>query len=143
MDRPVKMNPRGKYNLNFIDWDNEWEQVALSGYSPDAPVGESPIYGMSAATFNSLMAQEFRQLQYSEEVVQREVYGLGEHLKDVRQMKVGTSEKECSICIKKFVKDQVIRLLPCKHIFHEECIVPWLEQKSECPNCRFNLKQFF
>ena len=24
---PVKMNPSGKYNLNFIDWDNEWERV--------------------------------------------------------------------------------------------------------------------
>ena len=22
MDRPIKFNPKGKYNLDFIDWDN-------------------------------------------------------------------------------------------------------------------------
>jgi hypothetical protein len=34
---PVKLNPTGKYNLNFIDWDNEWERVfeyANINYNP-------------------------------------------------------------------------------------------------------------
>ena len=26
--RPIKYNPSGKYNLDFIDWNNEWERVA-------------------------------------------------------------------------------------------------------------------
>lgn len=25
--RPVKLNPTGKYNLNFIDWQNEYEAI--------------------------------------------------------------------------------------------------------------------
>ena len=25
--RPIKYNPSGKYNLDFIDWNNEWERV--------------------------------------------------------------------------------------------------------------------
>jgi hypothetical protein len=25
--RPINMNPHGQYDLNFIDWDNEWERA--------------------------------------------------------------------------------------------------------------------
>jgi hypothetical protein len=25
--RPIRINHNGQYNLNFIDWDNEWERA--------------------------------------------------------------------------------------------------------------------
>lgn len=31
-DRPVKFNPTGKYNLNFIDWQNEYEAIIDADY---------------------------------------------------------------------------------------------------------------
>eukprot|EP00826_Nyctotherus_ovalis_P044938 TRINITY_DN4902_c0_g3_i1.p1 TRINITY_DN4902_c0_g3~~TRINITY_DN4902_c0_g3_i1.p1 ORF type:complete len:108 (+),score=36.84 TRINITY_DN4902_c0_g3_i1:145-468(+) len=34
--RPVIGNPRGKYNLKFIDWQNEWEAVCEYMHNPDA-----------------------------------------------------------------------------------------------------------
>lgn len=34
-DRPIKINPSGKYNLDFIDWNNEWAAVYNNGYRHD------------------------------------------------------------------------------------------------------------
>ena len=31
-NRPVKINPTGKYNLDFIDWNNEWTTVYNNNY---------------------------------------------------------------------------------------------------------------
>ena len=40
----------------------------------------------------------------------------------------------CSVCVEDFVKGQDIRVLPCQHKFHPECIDPWLLNVSgTCP----------
>lgn len=69
---------------------------------------------------------------------------------------MGKSGKDCTICYngfkaginlsrKKvlFLKGEKIRKLPCKHIFHDACIMPWLEGNISCPNCRLNLFDYF
>lgn len=43
----------------------------------------------------------------------------------------------CSICLENYKDDDKIRVLPCKHGFHPDCIDPWLEQYNyKCPLCR-------
>ncbi len=40
----------------------------------------------------------------------------------------------CSVCVEDFEKGQDVRVLPCKHRFHPECIDPWLLNVSgTCP----------
>ena len=40
----------------------------------------------------------------------------------------------CSICTEDFVKGEDVRLLPCNHQYHPECIDPWLLNVSgTCP----------
>ncbi|KAL3520923.1 hypothetical protein ACH5RR_019072 [Cinchona calisaya] len=43
----------------------------------------------------------------------------------------------CSICLVDYKNTDMLRLLPdCGHIFHLECIDPWLKLHPTCPICR-------
>ena len=55
-DMPIKVNKTGQYNLNFIDWNNEWEAV-LSQDPNDFKT--SPIDGMSRETYERIYDEEF------------------------------------------------------------------------------------
>eukprot|EP00210_Caulerpa_lentillifera_P004470 g4266.t1 len=48
-------------------------------------------------------------------------------------------EASCSICLENFEKGQLLRRLPCQHVYHEECIANWCKQKGKkttCPVCK-------
>ena len=46
----------------------------------------------------------------------------------------------CAVCKDEFVMDVDAKLLPCNHLFHPECILPWLNSNhNSCPLCRFQL----
>ena len=51
--------------------------------------------------------------------------------------------EECSICQEIIKSGETFRRLPCSdtvnHYFHLNCIDPWLETNSTCPNCRSNI----
>jgi len=45
--------------------------------------------------------------------------------------------KQCNICIEDYKINDFVIELPCKHLFHKECIENWLcKEKISCPVCR-------
>ncbi|KAJ9609800.1 hypothetical protein H2200_006128 [Cladophialophora chaetospira] len=47
----------------------------------------------------------------------------------------------CSICTEDFKKGEEVRVLPCNHKFHPDCVDPWLLNVSgTCPLCRIDLR---
>jgi hypothetical protein len=47
----------------------------------------------------------------------------------------------CSICTEDFTLGSDVRVLPCNHRFHPECVDPWLLNVSgTCPLCRIDLR---
>lgn len=50
----------------------------------------------------------------------------------------------CSVCRDGLDDDETVRWvrLPCKHVFHRECVQPWLASHAHtCPNCRYPLER--
>ncbi|KAL1363183.1 hypothetical protein HN51_011385 [Arachis hypogaea] len=45
--------------------------------------------------------------------------------------------KSCAVCLEDFEAKEEVMVTPCNHMFHEECIVPWVTSKGQCPVCRF------
>nr|CAD2128004.1 unnamed protein product [Meloidogyne enterolobii] len=53
-----------------------------------------------------------------------------------------TPEQErerCTICLCEFETGDELRGLNCGHLFHMECIDPWLQQNKKCPLCRVDM----
>ncbi|TMW67404.1 hypothetical protein Poli38472_011024 [Pythium oligandrum] len=45
-------------------------------------------------------------------------------------------DSSCCICLNDYEPQQELRVLPCEHHFHKECVDEWLIVNSTCPTCR-------
>ena len=47
---------------------------------------------------------------------------------------------DCPICLMPTSwDDESVMVAPCHHVFHKECLLPWLDIKQICPSCRLPL----
>ncbi|KAK7856948.1 e3 ubiquitin-protein ligase ring1-like [Quercus suber] len=47
----------------------------------------------------------------------------------------------CSVCLEgPQAGDKLIRM-NCSHIYHQSCLLPWLQKHNTCPNCRCKLDE--
>lgn len=67
------------------------------------------------------------------ELLERMCGGKGRVFASVRVVK---RDRECSICQEDFCGEQSVLKLPCRHAYHEGCVMRWLEGHTTCPVCR-------
>ncbi|KAM8975357.1 E3 ubiquitin-protein ligase RNF149 [Pelodytes ibericus] len=47
--------------------------------------------------------------------------------------------ENCAVCIENYKIKDVVRILPCNHVFHRLCIDPWLLEHRTCPMCKLDV----
>lgn len=55
------------------------------------------------------------------------------------QEHLSTDTSHCAVCKDEFELSLEVKQMPCKHLYHPDCILPWLAQHNSCPVCRFEL----
>lgn len=55
--------------------------------------------------------------------------------------KGGGDAPSCVICLEDFGDGEWVRYLPCTHLFHRDCVTPWLLTKAVCPTCLTSIRE--
>lgn len=58
------------------------------------------------------------------------------------EKKADNASDICPICINNFKLEEILKVLPCNHMFHKECIKQWFTSNVKCPVCRLELVFF-
>lgn len=100
--------------------------------------GDLRDYAWGASGLDTIITQLLNQLENSGPPPASE-----NQLHNLPEITIGQEEVEknmqCSICMDDFALNDKAKRLPCKHLFHEPCIVEWLKLHGTCPVCRKNL----
>ncbi|CAG9328068.1 unnamed protein product [Blepharisma stoltei] len=129
-NRPI--GGSGGYNMNFIDWENEYEAIfdRESEYQPnnyaaaqDSDFGYSFNYDLPSIEAEALW----------KEIERLPRYGLSnQEIAKFFKFR-GKEARECIICYG--ISSEGVRL-PCGHVFHSLCIEKWLRYRVDCPTCK-------
>ena len=126
----LRLNVRGRYIVNRQG-------------GAHLETGRTRRYAQARIARQELIESILRQLQEMQGEGRQHI-PLGEAdtqalpLQPAAQVKRESHGKEaCAICVEDFQDVDTVRVLPCNHYFHPECIDPWLtDHSSLCPLCK-------
>lgn len=130
------------FNSNSLQTYVPFRIRHINGGGNPRPRQEDP--GLTDAEFKKAMEQLNKQAYRSldpHKMVESNRGGRN-HAKSARSKPApnNTEEKKaCTICLETFLAGEQVVATPCNHIFHQECITPWVKGHGNCPVCRFAL----
>ena len=70
------------------------------------------------------------------ETIPRKIYSASENVR------AENDEQECCpICLLEYADGDELRVLPCNHYMHTQCLDAWLANNPSCPSCRHSLSE--
>lgn len=55
--------------------------------------------------------------------------------------KIPQDKNECMICMSDFQLKEKLKIMPCTHFFHTDCIREWFKNNDTCPICKCSLSE--
>ncbi|CAN6333820.1 unnamed protein product [Urochloa humidicola] len=56
-----------------------------------------------------------------------------------RRHRLAVNNLGCLVVVDNLAAAERVRRLPCTHLYHDGCILPWLAIRDSCPVCRHEL----
>lgn len=119
------------------DWDAEQlrqERAGTEDWDEELLRQESPPMEEDSAVLHSATSEGLSKAEM--EALPRQILdfsSLGES--NDRKME----QEQCPTCHDEFLQGQTLIRLACCHMYHPECITPWLTSHDQCPYCRGKL----
>ncbi|KAJ1516093.1 hypothetical protein HMI54_010849 [Coelomomyces lativittatus] len=127
---------RFKWTWNFVWQRRPLLSSSTSSSSPSVrlqgPPLSQPTSPSSSSSSSSSTPLEFQALQGEEDVENHDDVEVEEDEEDD-----DNEGQSCTICLEEYqALDPVARFPICAHLFHTECLTPWILEKDTCPICR-------
>lgn len=107
---------------------NDYEEL----WNLTEAIGEAITRGLSKAEINRLPTRTFSQSATSG----RDSISAGcSDMSSLRDSSLN-HERECRVCLSSYETGEILRILPCFHEYHANCIDKWLKSNRSCPTCR-------
>ncbi|CAD7700453.1 unnamed protein product [Ostreobium quekettii] len=96
--------------------------------------------GADEDTINKLATVAYADVEFEDahEDVQEEEEEV--ELEEEGEEGVSDPGRRCPICLDCFGRGDMLRVMPCKHKYHKDCLDKWLKIKATCPICNLNIK---
>ncbi len=111
---------KGKYNLDFIDLNNEWERVMEVEHMID----------------NGIEIEDKEEERRIKAYKEKDAMKYGVEINNFPFVKPDTR----MLYIKNFKKNSIVRQLPCNHMFCADGIAPWIKTHFTCRTSKLKLK---
>lgn len=93
-------------------------------------------FGNSLNYLTELLFEDVKVTLTEEDFNKLKVIKLNDH--NINEYK----DKECNICLDNYKNNDELKILPCNHLFHSNCIHNWLcNEKITCPICRKDIRE--
>jgi len=128
-------------NLSWVRWGYESEKEATNAANPVLRDGDEPIQSdrveANKSWYSRLIPLHYRRQKPTV------VYTPANSplpFSVVAQQRLFASQRECAICLSSFEDGDMVRVLPCGHLFHLQEVDSWLlRTKRMCPTCRMSI----
>ncbi|VVT46972.1 uncharacterized protein SAPINGB_P001479 [Magnusiomyces paraingens] len=129
-----------------------WLDLEYGSYNPENPDLITPTLSRTESmlrsfisTFNNVSTNGEDSTIKPDSLNNTELNGKSSTKTSDRNTEDEENKPCCAICQEDFEgksgeSDAIVRVLPCHHIFHDECITPWIcTCKATCPMCQLDL----
>lgn len=128
--QPSTQNPRSRFTNMPRDVNPR------PRYTRQSPSTTNPI---STGDDQNKGVEKLRREVYNPGVQRLSQYNNGDYNSRAKSQEKRNNEdgKRCVICLDDFEPRETVTLTPCHHMFHDNCIVPWVKSRGQCPVCRY------